>query len=87
MIVHIVAIWGVNVLPVLIVLIYAAFVSLVIIGLIRLIRYLGTAGKERKLTRIELGKLSEEVHLLRQELKGTEKPHGQQVVHPTTEPD
>jgi hypothetical protein len=69
---YLAAIWGVNVFTFLIVLIYAAFVSLVFIGLIRLVSYLGTAGKERKLLRIELGKLSEEVHLLRQELKGTE---------------
>ena len=44
--------------------------SLLIIGLIRLVRYLGNAGKEQKLTRMELGKVAEEVHQLRQELKG-----------------
>jgi hypothetical protein len=31
------------------------------------------AGKEQKLIRLELGKLAEEVHLLRQELKPSEK--------------
>jgi hypothetical protein len=31
---------------------------------------LGTANKEMKLTRMEVGKLAEEVHLLRQESKG-----------------
>ncbi len=43
-------------------------VALVIIGLVRLVKYLGTAGKEMKLTRMEVGKLAEEVHQLRQEL-------------------
>ena len=43
---------------------------LIIIGLLRLVRFLGTANKEMKLTRMEVGKLAEEVHLLRQELKG-----------------
>ena len=36
-----------------------------------MVRYLGTAGKEQKLIRMELGKLAEEVHLIRQELKET----------------
>ena len=48
-------------------------VALVIIGLVRLVKYLGTAGKEMKLTRMEVGKLAEEVHLLRQELKDTKE--------------
>jgi len=55
---------------VLVLLVYAFFVCLVIIGLIRLVRFLGSANKEMKLTRMEVGKLAEEVHLLRQELKG-----------------
>jgi hypothetical protein len=49
---------------------YAFLYALVIICLIRIVRYLGTAGKEQKLIRFELGKVAEEVHLLRQELKG-----------------
>jgi len=44
--------------------------ALVIICLIRVSRYFLTAGNEQKLMRIEMGKLAEEVHLLRQELKG-----------------
>ena len=54
----------------LIFLVCIGFVVLVIIGLIRLVRYLGSAGKEQKLMRMEMGKLAEEVHLLRKELKG-----------------
>jgi len=53
---------------------FAAYVfifALIIICLIRLSTYLRTAGKEQKLTRMELGKVAEEVHLLRQELKGS----------------
>lgn len=49
---------------------YVFIIALVIICLIRASRYFMTAGKEQKLTRIELGKLAEEVHQLRQDLKG-----------------
>jgi hypothetical protein len=48
---------------------YAFIFALVVICLIRLSRYFLTAGKEQKLIRMELGKLAEEVHLLRQSLK------------------
>ncbi len=48
---------------------YVFIFALVIICLIRLSRYFLTAGKEQKLIRMEIGKLAEEVHLLRQELK------------------
>jgi hypothetical protein len=54
---------------------YAFIFALVIICLIRVARYFGNAGKEQKLMRLEMGKLAEEVHLLRQELKG-EKGNG-----------
>jgi hypothetical protein len=47
--------------------------ALVIICLIRVSTYFRTAGKEQKLIRMELGKVAEEVHLLRQELKGGKK--------------
>lgn len=50
--------------------VYAFIFALVIICLIRVSRYFRTAGKEQKLIRMELGKVGEEVHLLRQELKG-----------------
>ncbi len=46
---------------------YVFIFILIIIGLIRVSRYFKTAGKEQKLLRIEVGKLAEEVHLLRQE--------------------
>ena len=48
---------------------YVFIFALVIICLIRVSRYFLTAGKEQKLIRMELGKLAEEVHLLRQSLK------------------
>ena len=50
--------------------VYAFIFALVIICLVRVARYFRTAGKEQKLIRMELGKFAEEVHLLRQELKG-----------------
>ena len=49
--------------------IYGFVLALIIICLIRVSRYFMTAGKEQKLIRMELGKLAEEVHLLRQEMK------------------
>lgn len=48
---------------------YGFIIALIIIGFIRLVRFLGSASKEVKLTRMEIGKLAEEVHQLRQELK------------------
>jgi hypothetical protein len=52
-----------------IVIAYGFIFALIIICLIRISRYFLTAGKEQKLIRMELGKLAEEVHLLRQSLK------------------
>jgi tellurite resistance protein TehA-like permease len=49
--------------------VYVFIFSLVIICLIRVAKYFSSAGKEQKLIRMELGKLAEEVHLLRQEQK------------------
>ena len=56
-------------LTVLVLGIYAFLFALVIICLIRVARYFGSAGKEQKLIRMEMGKLAEEIHLLRQEFK------------------
>jgi len=39
----------------------------------RAAKYFATAGTEQKLLRIEMGKLAEEVHLLRQEMNGDKK--------------
>ena len=39
---------------------------LIIVGLIRLARFLGTANKEMQRMRMEVGKLAEEIHLLRE---------------------
>ena len=50
--------------------VYAVVFVLVSICLIVVSRYFWTAGKEQKRIRIEMGKLAEEVHLLRQEFKG-----------------
>jgi len=44
--------------------------GLIIWGIVWLVRYLKRSGEERQRFRLELGKLAEEVHLLRQELKG-----------------
>jgi hypothetical protein len=53
--------------------IYVFLFALVIICLMRVARYFGNAGKEQKLMRMEMGKLAEEVHLLRRELEGGKK--------------
>ncbi len=59
---------------IMVMMIYAFIFGLIIIGLLRLVKYLGTAGKEQKLIRMELGKLADEVQQIRQELKaGTEQ--------------
>ena len=50
---------------------FAAYVfifALIIICLIRVSRYFMNAGKEQKLMRMELRKLAEDVHLIRQKL-------------------
>jgi len=43
--------------------------GLIIWGIIWLVRYLKRSSQERQRFRLELGKLAEQVHLLRQELK------------------
>jgi hypothetical protein len=55
--------------PIIMLVAYVFIISLVIICLIRISRYFISASKEQKLIRMELGKVAEEVHLLRQELK------------------
>jgi len=44
--------------------------GLIILGIVWLVRYLKRSREERQRLRIELGKLAEEVRLLRQDLKG-----------------
>jgi hypothetical protein len=51
---------------------YVFIFTLFVMCLISVTKYSSTAGKEQKLIRIELGKVAEEVHLLRQEMKGVE---------------
>jgi hypothetical protein len=46
-----------------------AFYGFLAFFIYRAVKYFGIAGKEQKLLRMETGKLAEEVHLLRQELK------------------
>ena len=60
--------------PCVIFLFYVFIVALVIICLIRMVKYLAASGKEQKLIRMELSKVAEEVHLMREKLEaGTEK--------------
>ena len=49
--------------------IFGGVIALIIVGLIRLVKFLGSVPKEQKLLRMELGKLAEEVHQIRNELK------------------
>ena len=60
---------GINIVPFIILIAYVFIISLVVICLICVARYFSKAGNEQKLIRMELGKMAEEVHLLRQELK------------------
>jgi len=66
----ILAVWKVALVPFIVLAAYTFIFALVIIALIRVSRYFRTAGKEQKLIRMEIGKVAEEVHLLREELKG-----------------
>ncbi len=45
--------------------------GLIIWGIVWLVRYLKRSREERQRLRLELGKLAEEVRLIRQELRGT----------------
>jgi uncharacterized membrane-anchored protein YhcB (DUF1043 family) len=49
---------------------YGFIIALVIIVLIRFARFLGKANREQQLTRLELGKVADEVQKMRQELQG-----------------
>jgi hypothetical protein len=53
-------------------LVYGGIAALIIVCLIRLAKFLGSVPKEQKLLRMELGKLAEEVHQIRNELKAKE---------------
>lgn len=54
---------------VLIFLFYFSLIALVVIVLVRLAKYLGGAGKEQQKMRMEMSKLADEVHQLRQNLQ------------------
>jgi len=47
--------------------------DLIIWGIVWLVRYLKRSREERQRFRLELGKLAEEVHLIRQDLEGGKK--------------
>jgi len=49
------------------------FWGLIIFGIVQLVRYLGSARKEQKLIRMELGKLADEVQQIHKELKNGAK--------------
>ena len=59
----------INIVPLIVIAAYVLIFALIIICLIRMSRYFMTAGKEQKLIRMELGKLAEEVHFIRQKLE------------------
>ena len=50
-----------------------AFCILLAVCIWRATKYFGSAAKEQKLLRIEMGKLAEEVRILGQEMKGGKK--------------
>ena len=54
--------------------IFYAFIGvLVIMVLIRLIKFLGVATKEKKLTRMEMGRLADELEQLRKKAQGEDR--------------
>ena len=65
-----ISVLGVNIRVLIVLAVYLFIFALIITCLIRVSNYFRNAGKEQKLIRMELGKVAEEVHLLRQELKG-----------------
>lgn len=60
---------AINIVPLIALAAYVFIFALIIICLIRVSRYFMTAGKEQKLIRIELGKLAEEVQIIRRKLE------------------
>jgi hypothetical protein len=73
--------WGGFVTASVVVIVYGLIIALVIMCLIHVSRYFMSAGKEQKLIRMGLGKLAEEVHQLRHELRDS----GEQGVSARTE--
>jgi len=57
--------------PALLLLIYAFVIGLIIIAVVIFIRFLNSGMKEMKLMRMEVGKLAEELRLLRQDMKSS----------------
>lgn len=56
--------------PIIAICIQAFIFGVIIVSLIRLVRNLSSSKNEQKLIRMELGKLANEVHLIREDLKG-----------------
>jgi hypothetical protein len=59
--------------PALLLFVYAFVIILSIIAVVIFIRFLNSGMKEMKLMRLEIGKLAEELRLLRQDLKDGRK--------------
>jgi len=71
---------SIAIIPLIVLGIYVFLFALVIICLIRIARFFSTAGKEQKLIRMELGKVAEEVHLLRRKLEGEKEDNSPPTV-------
>jgi hypothetical protein len=54
-----------------------AFYSLLALCIYWVAKYFRNAGKEQKLLRMEMGKLAEEVHILRQKFENENKERGE----------
>lgn len=65
--------WILPLTPVIAFYIRIAFYILIAVCIWRAAKYFSSAVREQKLLRMEMGKLAEEVHLLRQEIKGDNK--------------
>jgi ammonia channel protein AmtB len=59
-----------RIVPCVVYVVYVFIIALVIICLIRMVKYLATSSKEQRLIRMELSKVAEEVHLMREKIEG-----------------
>ena len=68
--------FSINMIRCVIILVHVFIIALVIICLIRMVKYLAASGKEQKLIRMELSKVAEEVHLMRERLERSDEREG-----------
>jgi uncharacterized membrane protein len=61
------------IVPCIVFVVYVFIIALVIICLFRVMKYLEASGKEQKLIRMELSKVAEEVHLMRERLERSDE--------------